>query len=407
MTMENTKSPRGFSLLELMVATSLGIVVLLAMTSLFKVGMSSTFTITQRLEVQENMRAAMEMMAEDISQAGGGLPTGGLQLVTGGTVSKIAVNQAGTTYVPADLYPASGAAVPNYMYGIVPGFNNGVQNATAITAAPGLTNDSMTSIYVDNTFQLSNFTFTITSGTSVTVGVIAVPNTTLPTNILAPGGFSANGGDVLLFLVNTAGNGTTSTGTSLIQDAAVAAEVTAVAGTAGTTNCAASPGSCTWTLTLATNDALNMNQTGGTTNNLSTVSAAIGGAGAHLTVSRLDVVTYFLQVPPTGAGNTVQTPRLMRQVSGQTAVPVADNIINLQFTYDVINNVNGTITANLADPLGAGQSPSLIQKVNIVIMGQSMTSDGNKSQSMYLVSSVAASDMSFCNTYSASTTSCQ
>ena len=403
--MKNTKSPRGFSLLELMVATSLGIVVLLAMTSLFKVGMSSTFTITQRLEVQENMRAGMEMIAEDVSQAGAGLPTGGLQLVTGGTVSRIAVNQGGTIYVPADTYPASGTGVANYMYGIVPGFNNGVQNAAAMTAAPGLTNDSMTSVYVDNTFQLSNFTFTITSGTSVTVGVIAAPNTLLPTNILAPGGFSGAGGDVLLFLVNTAGNGSTSSGTSLIQDAAVAAEITAVVGTVGTTNCAASPGSCSWTLTLATNDALNMNQTGGTTNNLSTVSAAIGGAGAQLTVSRLNIVTYFLQVP--AAGGTVQTPRLMRQVSGQTAVPVADNIINLQFTYDVINNVTGTITANLADPLGAGQSPSLIQKVNIVLMGQSLTKDGNKSQSMYLVSSVAATDMSFCNTYSASTTSCQ
>ena len=403
--MENTKSPRGFSLLELMVATSLGIIVLLAMTSLFKVGMSSTFTITQRLEVQENMRAGMEMIAEDISQAGAGLPTGGLQLVTGGTISKIAVNQTGTTYVPADTYPASGTGVANYMYGIVPGFNNGVQSSTAITAAPGLTNDSMTAVYADNTFQLSNFTFTITSGTSVTVGVIAAPNSNLPSNILAPGGFSAAGGDVLLFLVNTAGNGSTSSGTSLIQDAAVAAEVTAVAGTVGTTNCIASPGSCAWTMTLATNDALNMNQTGGTTNNLSTVSASVGAAGAQLTVSRLNIVTYFLQVPV--AGGTVQTPRLMRQVSGQTAVPVADNIINLQFTYDVINNVTGTITANLADPLGAGQSPSLIQKVNIVLMGQSLTKDGNRSQSMYLVSSVAATDMSFCNTYSASTTSCQ
>jgi hypothetical protein len=124
-----------------------------------------------------------------------------------------------------------------------------------------------------------------------------------------------------------------------------------------------------------------------------------------MNVSRLNIVSYFLQVP--AAGGTVQTPRLMRQVSGLTAVPVADNIINLQFSYDVIDAVNGTITPNLADPLGAGQSPSLIQKVNLAVMGQSITSGGNKSQSMYLVSSVAARDMSFCNTYSASTTSCQ
>lgn len=406
MNMETKKSLRGFTLLELMVATSLGIIVVLAMTSLFKTGMAATFTVTQRLEVQENMRAAMELMSEDISHAGAGLPTGGLQLVTGGTVSKIAVNQAGTPYVPAYTYPASGSGVANYMYGIVPAYNKGVQSSAVITAAPGKINDGFTAIYSDYNFPLSNFTFTIASATTVTVGVIAAPDTTLPTNILAPGGFAPNGGDVLLFIVNVAGTGNTANGTSLIQTAAVAAEVTAVTGTVGTTNCAASPGSCAWTLTFAVNDALNMNQTGaGTSNNLGTIAAAVGAAGAQMNVSRLNIVTYFLQVP--AAGGTVQTPRLMRQVSGLTAVPVADNIINLQFSYDVIDAINGTITPNLADPLGAGQSPSLIQKVNLAVMGQSITSGGNKSQSMYLVSSVAARDMSFCNTYSASTTSCQ
>jgi hypothetical protein len=69
--------------------------------------------------------------------------------------------------------------------------------------------------------------------------------------------------------------------------------------------------------------------------------------------------------------------------------------------------VKGTINANLPDPIGAGQSPSLIQKVNMAIMGESLTSGGNKSQSMYLMSSVAARDMSFCNSYSDSSTVCQ
>lgn len=407
MNMENKNLSRGFSLLELMVATSLGIIVVLAMTSLFKSGMAATYTVTQRLETQENLRAAMELMAEDISHAGAGLPSGGLQLVSGGTVSNIAHNQAGTVYVPAYVYPASGSGVANYMYGIVPAYNKGVQSAAVITAAPGQINDGFTAIYADYNFSLSNFTFAITSATTATVGVIAVPDTTQPTNILAPGGFNSTGGDVLLFIVNTPGTGTGVSGTSLIQTAAVAAEITQITGTVGTTNCAASPGSCAWTLTFATGDALNMNQTGaGTSNNLATVAAAMAGAGAlPPSVSRLNIVTYFLQVP--AAGGTVQTPRLMRQVSGLTAVPVADNIINLQFTYDVIDAVNGTITANLADPLGAGQSPSLIQKVNLEIMGQNMTGGGNKNQSMYLVSSVAARDMSFCNTYSSNTTACQ
>jgi hypothetical protein len=97
----------------------------------------------------------------------------------------------------------------------------------------------------------------------------------------------------------------------------------------------------------------------------------------------------------------------MRQVNGLDAVPVADNIINLQFTYDVIDSVAGTVVANQQDPIGAGENPGLIQKVNVWIMGESLTSAGNKSQSMYLATSVAASDMSFCNSYSSNTTACQ
>jgi hypothetical protein len=97
----------------------------------------------------------------------------------------------------------------------------------------------------------------------------------------------------------------------------------------------------------------------------------------------------------------------MRQVNGQNAIPVADNIINLQITYDVINSTLGTISANQRDPIGAGLSPSLIQKVNLWVMGESLINTGNKSQSMYLASSVSARNMSFCNSYSATAVACQ
>jgi hypothetical protein len=361
------------------------------MTSLFKTGMDATFTVTQRAETQQNMRSAIELMTKDISLAGAGLPSGGLQLVTGGARSNFACNQTGTCYVPANTYPNNaGNGTQNYMYGILPGFNNGVQNGVAIPNAPGQINSSITSIYCDYNFPLSNFTFTFPTTTSATVTV--VNGAAQPNNILAPGGL--NVGDLLLFIVSTPGNGTGSVGTSSVQNAAVAAEITGIPSNTS--------------INFATGDALNFNQTGaGNSNNLASVSAAIaaGGGKAQTTVCRLNAVTYFLQVPP--AGGTVQTPRLMRQVNGYDAVPVADNIINLQFTYDVINFTTGRVDANLADPLGAGQSPSLIQKVNIWIMGQSLTLGGNKSQNMYLATSVSARDMSFCNSYSASATVCQ
>ena len=89
----------------------------------------------------------------------------------------------------------------------------------------------------------------------------------------------------------------------------------------------------------------------------------------------------------------------MRQVNGLVPVPVADNIINLQFAFDTYNQLNGALDANQADPIGNGESPNLIQKINVVIMGQSMLNNGNKSQNMYLATSVSARNMAFRNRY--------
>ncbi|HXM02078.1 MAG TPA: prepilin-type N-terminal cleavage/methylation domain-containing protein [Chthoniobacterales bacterium] len=390
MKMPIANSHRGFSLLELMVASTIGLIAIVAMTSLFRTGMNATFTVTQRAETQQNMRAAIELMTKDISMAGAGLPSGGLQLATTGGNSKVACNQAGTCYVPADTYPTG-----NYMYGLLPGFGNGVQSGTTITSAPGATNDSVTSIYCDYNFPLTNFSFTFPSTTQATVGPPIAPAVViagLPTNILAPGGL--NVGDLMFFLVTTPGPGTAGSvqGTSSAQTAAVVAEITGLPNNT--------------TIDFATGDALNFNQTGANSlaNTITTLGPALGGGNA-VTACRLNAVTYFLQVPL--AGGTVQTPRLMRQVNGLTAVPVADNIINLQFSYDVISSTGGLMNANLANPIAVGDSPALIQKVNMWVMGQSLVSSGSRFQSMYLASSVSTGNMSFCNSYSSNTTVCQ
>jgi prepilin-type N-terminal cleavage/methylation domain-containing protein len=381
------KSQRGFTLLELIVASSIGLTVILVMANLFKVGMDTSIKVTQRAETQQNLRAAVELMTKDISLAGAGLPSGGLQLGTGG-LSKFACNQSGTCYITSGTYPNSSSGTANYMYAIEPGFGTGVQNATAITAAPSATNSSITVVYCDYNFPLEpgNFTFAFPSSTTASV---SVNNSTVsPNNILSPGGL--NVGDLLLFQVDTPGNGKTSSGTSLVQNSAVVAEITGLPSNT--------------LIDFASGDALNFNFSSGS-NNLASVATAASGASAQVSVCRLEVVSYFLEVPT--AGGTVQSPRLMRQVNGLTAVPVADNIINLQFTYDVINTTTGTVIANVQNPIGSGDSPSLIQKVNLWVMGESLTNDGNRSQSMYLATAISTRNMSFCNSYSSSNTQCQ
>ena len=369
--MAERKTERGFTLLELMVSMALGLIVLAAMASLFRTGMNSTMLVTQRAETQQNMRAAIDLMVKDISMAGAGLPSGGIQLpLSGGaTTANFACDQGGTCHVVNHTYPTN-----NYMYGIIPGYSNGVEGGVSITAAPSppAINDSITVIYCDYNFPLWEYyvTFPTTpNGTSInlTPNPIYAPAPPLPN---AAGGIQV--GD--LILINGT-NGITAVG-----------EATGVSATS---------------ISFAQADALNINWTGSThTNNVYAVS---GGAGYTFpppanttqgTAYRLYAVTYYLTVPAAG-----QTPRLMRQVNGLTPVPVADDIINLQFGFDTYDSTTNALQPNQPNPLGVGLSPNLIQKVNVSVMGQSILNSGRNSQNMYLATSVSARNMAFRNSY--------
>ncbi|HET6178071.1 MAG TPA: prepilin-type N-terminal cleavage/methylation domain-containing protein [Candidatus Sulfotelmatobacter sp.] len=367
-------SGRGFTLLELMVSMALGLIVMAAMASLFKTGMNSTMLVTQRAETQQNMRAAIDLMVKDISMAGAGVPSGGIQLPLAGGASsaKFGCDQGGTCHVVNHTYPTG-----NYMYGIIPGYNNGVEAGASIPAAPApVINDSITVIYCDYNFPLWEYNVTFPTGptgTQINLTVNSAYAANPPVAPNAAGGIQA--GD--LILINGI-NGVTAVG-----------EVTGVTATS---------------ISFADTDPLNMNWSGGThTNNVYAVSSGTGYAfpvpvtvpqTTQGTAYRLYAVTYYLTVPAAG-----QTPRLMRQVNGLAPVPVADDIINLQFAFDTYNSTTSALDANQINPLGVGESPNLIQKVNISIIGQSLINNGNKSQNMYLATSVSARNMAFRNSY--------
>jgi len=354
---KQTQNGHGFTLLELMVSMALGLIVMAAMTSLFKTGLNSTMLVTQRAETQQNMRAAIDLMVKDISMAGAGLPSGGIQLPAGAgsSTSKYGCDQTATCHVTTYTYPTG-----NYMYGIIPGYSNGVEANAVIPAAPApAVNDSITSIYADYNFPLWEYTIAFVGATggqiTLTPNAIYSP---APPAINSAGGIQV--GD-LIMLSNSLGT--------------AVGEVT-------------QPPTAT-TITFGNLDVLNINQSGAATNNIKAISG-----GANTVAYRLFAVTYYLTVPAAGTG---QTPRLMRQVNGLSPVAVADDIINLQFAYDV--NTNGTLDANQPNPLGVAESPNNFQKVNIVVMGQSIINNGNKSQNMYLATSVSARNMAFRNRY--------
>lgn len=354
--MQNRNPEHGFTLLELTISIAVGLIVMGALASMFKTGMDSTMVVIQRTETQQNMRAAIDLMVKDISMAGAGLPPGGIQLPSGdgASLARYACDQSGTCHVPAFTYPN------NYMYGVIPGFSNGVEaSAVVVAAPPPVINDSITVIYADYNFPLWEYDVTFPvpgngGAIALTPDVAYVP---APPLINGPGGIQV--GD-LIMLSNNLGT--------------AAGEVTGLG-----------PGG----IAFADLDTLNMNQGGAALNNIAAIST-----GANTVAYRLFAVTYYLTVPADG-----ETPRLMRQVNGLLPVPVADNIINLQFAYDIYNSQNSVLDANQPNPITAGESPNLIQKINIVVMGQSIINSVKKSQNMYLATSVSARNMAFRNRY--------
>ena len=65
----------------------------------------------------------------------------------------------------------------------------------------------------------------------------------------------------------------------------------------------------------------------------------------------------------------------------------------------IYNSTTSALDANQANPLGVAESPNNIQKINLIVMGQSLTNVGNKAQNMYLATDVSARNMAFRNRY--------
>lgn len=370
---------RGFTLIEMMVAMALGLVVLSAAVQLYSQGLSATWTISQRAEMQQDFRAASDMLTKDLSLAGSGLGNNVQIALPAGTATSPVYGCSQT----ACYLNGTGAAYPAqsskpYLYGLMPGWKFG----PTLLAAQGPT-DTATVVYTDTTFYLNCYSAKVTSSTTVR---FTVP-TTLPANCVLPSSLTApqavndtvvglTPGDLLWFsLTNGVGAGATYS--------PIIAEVTTVGSLSGTV-----PNQY-YDVTFATGDALKMNQTTATSGALVNVPNWTGSA------TRILVITYYID-------NTTSPPRLMRQVSGHAPMPVAENVVFLQFSYDLYNSGTGSVFTNQADG-GASQNltPSQITKINILHMAMNSTLKGANGgyQGLDLQTSVSARDLTFKNDY--------
>ncbi len=368
-------------MMEMVVATALGTLVVGSAVQLYVQGVGATWTVSQRAEMQQDFRAASNMLTKDLGLAGAGLGNGAaVQLPTSSTIPVYgcAAVTGSPCYLPPGSSPA-GAKYPEqgttpYLYGLVTGYNAG-------PTLSGQATDTVTVAYTDPSFYLNCYDATITGTTTVTFALdSASPNCT------------ANGATIQA--INDAAVGLTAGDLVLFTfgSTPVVAEVYGTAPTAAT-------------VTFAASDPLNMNQTSTAPKSLAYQSTQTTKTGYG---TRLLVVTYYID-------NTVTPSRLMRQVSGHTPMPVAESVAYMKFTYDLFNTTTNKPAVGCQNPGSAtdvctsgsssGLLPNQITKINIQNMAMDSAVKGSLyglaggSQSIDLETSVSARNLTFTNNY--------
>jgi prepilin-type N-terminal cleavage/methylation domain-containing protein len=353
--LKQKRGSAGFTLLELLVAMALTVIILTMGAQLYKQASMATNLLVVRAEMQQNARSAINTITRELSVAGTGLPSGGIQLPDGAGATP-PVFACDTT----SCYIASNAFLNAHLYAVMPGFQKG------LTVGPNSTS-IVTLAYMDssltlNSLPLTNFT---PSGSQITFD----PSTP---KIADPAVGLKVGDLIMVYNTNGAAMGVI---TGLPQPNKV---------------------------DFATSDPLNINQPSASHGNLASILS--GGTAATLPTSavRINLVTYFLQPDP-GPDGMVGTaddgaPRLMRQLNTSRPIPVAENIQNLQFSYDIFDDSTSTASSNLGD---ANLKYNQIRKINIVVAVRSATRDPQTGQfqSLTLATSVSPRNLSFRDRY--------
>jgi prepilin-type N-terminal cleavage/methylation domain-containing protein len=368
---------RGFTLVEMMVSMGIGLVLLAAALSMFKQAVNATWVTSQKAEMQQDFRAAGNLMIRDISMAGSG------SLGQMGLASNSIGLPFGTGILPA--YPCSatscnyinGTSVTYptvtgapYLYSITPGYNLGI----TVNATEGPT-DIITIAYADANLALNCYRLTVNSATQVLFQLpIVLPSTCiLPTGVAAPQALNAavvglQAGDYILFGQSAAG---------------VVSTISTTAVTNGALYSAA------YLVNFTLGDPGHINQPTATNGSLKQLPVG----ASTLSAVRLLLITYYLDISPSDG----TTPRLMRVQSGKAPMPVAENVSYLKFSYDVDNN--GVVLAGQKS-LPAGVTPNMINKVNIEHMTIRSQMSGVKGyQGLDLQTSVSARNLTMGQEY--------
>ncbi len=356
----------GFTLLELMVAMALSLLLFgLALTLVQQLNNTADI-VGSMSDVNENLRAAVNMVSRDLSTAGENIPLGGIPVPSGGTAAAITRPGPG-----ALTFPAAG-----YIPVLTPGYTLG---PTQGSGANAITTDIVTIISVT---QTSLFNQTAVDATTPHLPTISSTSATITVSTTAAGYVSLG---QLIMLTNINGycllavsSVNTTTGVITFKNA----DSNNVLGV-------------NQFPTLSGSGTITSGPTSGTILQLETATTKNGVTTytwpTTLTAYPISMVTYYL--------DTSTPRRLMKLVTmgtASTAQPVALGINVMQIQYSL------SPLATPTDPTSNPANPNSIRKVVLTMIGETDHQNHANAQwySKEIRNAVTVQNLDYYNKYS-------
>ena len=329
---------QGFGLLELLIGIGLTLVILTTTMVALNDGVRLSNAAQSISEMRHNGRNGLNLMTRDLIQTGQGIPTGGIPIPSGAGVTPIV---------------RPGPGVLSYVAGtvVLPALTPGPAQGPVVK---GRLTDIISLLYADQTLDLDEFPLSAIAADGSTMTVNAATSITDADDGIATG-------DLILFS-NPLGHA--------VQ------QVTGVAGQI---------------VTFGATDSMNLNQRAAPAGTIMQLQDA-PDSFPMTTARRIWMITYFVDNADPAA------PKLMRVVNNGTPRPIALDIEDIQFTFDLVDGY--TNPADVESP-PVGNSPAQIRKVNVLLATRSHKQNAATGRYQYqtLTTQVALRSLSFIDRY--------
>jgi prepilin-type N-terminal cleavage/methylation domain-containing protein len=309
-----TSREDGFTLIEMLVASTVMVLILSAVMTAFNHAMIINDVGAQMSDSDQNLRAGSNLLIKDLLQAGRVIGVGGIPIPSG--AGSAAINRPGP---PATAYTFDNVAATTLPC-IITGSNLG-------PVISGGATDMITMIMVDPLMPAANLAAgdVAADGASMVVGSVSIWLTGDLPNGIRP----VQAGDLVWF--NSAGGA-----------------VQTVTSTDATT------------VYFAAGDWFNFNQTGAAAGSI--MGLQVAGTFPQMSAYRLNMVTYYVDAVTLPA-----TPRLTRVLNNYPPQALAGAVEDLGLSYDLVDGVtNPTRVPSLPAVIaGNNYSSNQIRMVNL------------------------------------------